>query len=151
PTLTAHAYPRVGLLYDLSSGQRVVFDLIHLRPYPIEPSCRILRKSRCPVWSPYDRLTVKHYEALVAQFDEVSSIRKVFGLSAAATEQCVNLNLLQRKEQEYAVWCAAATGQMMLEYHGVNIAEQFDIAVKMNPPPADVFFSMATDEGEANG
>ena len=151
PTLIVHAYPRLGLLYELSSDRRVVFDLIRLSSYHIDPACRSSKQPRCAVWSPYDRLTSGRFEALVARFERVTSARRLISSTTLAQEQCVDLDVLQRKEQEYGVWCAAATGQAILEYHGATIANQFDVAVKMNPPPADVFFSMATDEGEANG
>ena len=140
--LVCYSYPKLGLLCTHSNGSKVVIDLGHLEPVETSDREGAASPELLAVWSPFDAITTVEAPRRreVWSLGTASLPEPAFALEPAALDKQVEgaraeaqqkvLSGMTVRGQETQFYCAVATGQMILSYHGINCS-QTQIAAAM--------------------
>ncbi len=144
--LVCYSYPKLGLLCKRRDGSKAVIDLGHLEP--VDGQTQRAAEAEFPaLWSPFDLVS----KVSAAYFKELWSLNTAAmpraldaeagpdALASAvegarASESRAVLPPMKLYGQQTQYYCAVATAQMILEYHGIK-KSQNQIAAAMNTGP----------------
>ncbi len=150
--LVCYSYPKLGVMVTLEDGdsKRRSALVIDVASYAvIEASLKDEELEGSDLWSVYGRIPHKVRQDNIVRWAEDDSIRLMISdeskkegvdparLNMATLKQVVRLRFssktldLTLHGQEHCVWCAVATGQMLLRYHHFCY-DQSEIATAMN-------------------
>jgi len=153
-SLVCYSYPKLGLLCRDKAGAKVVLDLGDCSVVPLDAAEGAETAEAVYAWSPFDYVQPGTLPILREQWSLSSTLAKPFPRAAegfgAATEAAARplkqkTLPLKLHAQETNVYCAVATGQMILEYHNFP-ATQTQIAAAMGTGP-----SGTTNQGQVQG
>jgi len=138
--LVCYSYPKLGLLCSKNNSiEKVVIDLGDFIIIPTNAGANAGTPESIICWSPFDLITNATIGALneswsiaIAALPEMPSgtsnlTRAIASAQASVEEKTLELKL---HGQETSVYCAVATGQMLLEYYGIAKTQK-EIATAM--------------------
>jgi hypothetical protein len=141
--LVCYSYPKLGLMCRKKNAAPAVIDLSDGSIIEMHIDQPVLG-DEAGMWSPLDSVnpdaaeeSIRFFDAKAARLCSDGSVMLTAGIEAGS-QQNTQQNVLTGMVlygQETPVWCAVATGEMLLAYHNIKDT-QTNIAVAMNAGPA---------------
>lgn len=132
-SLICYSYPKLGLLCRNKAGAKVVVDLGDYSLIPFDAAEGADFAETLFAWSPYDWVQPGRLPMLRERWSATSSLAKPLprrpeafeaAIAAAAPTVKQKTLALNLHGQKTNVWCAVATAQMILEFHGFQATQQ---------------------------
>lgn len=132
--LVCYSYPKLGLLCDTNSGERVVLDLWQYTTVPLDSSQDASSPESVFCWSPFDRVVPAtapllrdawslHHGALPEILHGPNSLERMVRSARDGSQEATLGDGLVEIAQMHDMACVPASFTMILRYHGVAVTQ----------------------------